>query len=137
MAAGQNEQPGADGLGEAGDADPALSRLAALQDRAADAYAAVTAADTELRAIAARRVAAERVLRRALLEPETGTPAAQAPPAEARLSLADARQAVAQLRDEFAARLAARAAAASTLRWLTAECAAARARISAGDKHSG
>jgi chromosome segregation ATPase len=44
----------------------ARARLAALQDCAADAYAAITAADAALRALAGRRVAAERELRHAV-----------------------------------------------------------------------
>jgi hypothetical protein len=121
MTAERCERPGP---GSAGGLGEARSRLSALQDSAAAAYAAVTAADTELRAIAARRVAAERVLRRALLATGTGTAAG------GQTSVADARRAVALLRDEFAARLAARSAAADALRRLTAQCAAARARIS-------
>ena len=112
--AAERGQPPADG-----DAPPACSRLAALQDRAADAYAAVTAADAELRALAGLRVAAERVLRRALLAAGTE-----------RAALDDARRAAARLRDEFAARLAARAEAVTALRRLTADCAAARAEAS-------
>jgi hypothetical protein len=47
-------------------AQAARSRLAALQDSAADALAAITAADAALRAIAVRRVAAEQQLRQAV-----------------------------------------------------------------------
>ena len=131
--AAERGQPPADG-----GAPPARSRLAALQDRAADAYATVTAADAELRALAVARVAAERVLRRALLaagtEPDTeaGTEADTRPGTEAGTvaALDDARRAAARLRDEFAARLAARTEAVSALRRLTADCAAARAEAS-------
>ena len=47
------------------DADTARARLALLQDRAAAAYAAITAADAVLRVLAEHRVAAEGVLRHA------------------------------------------------------------------------
>jgi hypothetical protein len=47
----------------AAEADRARARLAALQEQAGTAYDAISAADTELRVLAARRVAAERVLR--------------------------------------------------------------------------
>jgi hypothetical protein len=105
----------------------AWSRLTALQDRAAEAYTAVTAADAELRSIAARLVAAERALRRALPAawPRPGADGAQP-------SLSDARRDVTQLRDEFARRLAARAEAVSALRRLTAECTAVRAELAGG-----
>lgn len=47
------------------EAEAARRRLALLQDRAAEAYAAITASDAELCALAARRVAAEGILRHA------------------------------------------------------------------------
>ena len=136
MAAERGQPPAAGG------APPARSRLAALQDRAADAYATVTAADAELRALAGARVAAERVLRRALLaagtEPDTEPDTEADTEADTRAgteagtgaALDDARRAAARLRDEFAARLTARAEAVSVLRRLTADCAAARAEAS-------
>lgn len=130
MAAERGQSP-ADGDPQAdGDPRTARSRLAALQDRAADAYAAVTAADAELRVLASRRVAAERVLRRALLA------------ADAADAVRDASRVASRARDEFAAGLAARAEAVSALRRLTADCAAARAQVtgegdSAGDERSG
>jgi hypothetical protein len=123
--AAERGQPPADG-----DAPPACSRLAALQDRAADAYAAVTAADAELRALAGRRVAAERELRRALLAAGTDADTQADTQAGTGAALDDARRAAARLRDEFAARLAARAQAVTALRRLTADCAAARAEAS-------
>jgi hypothetical protein len=46
-------------------ADAARTRLALLQDSAAGAYAAITAADAVLRVLAERRVAAEGALRHA------------------------------------------------------------------------
>jgi hypothetical protein len=49
----------------AGPADAARAVLAGLQQSAADAYAAITAADDALRVLAGRRVTAERALRRA------------------------------------------------------------------------
>jgi chromosome segregation ATPase len=60
-------------------------------------------------------------------------PALEAALAAAELQLTAARQALAEAKDEFTGRLAARATAAATLRRLTAECAAARARIAALD----
>jgi len=54
-----------DGKHADGEADAARARLALLRGSAAAAYAAITAADAELRALAARRVAAEGILRHA------------------------------------------------------------------------
>jgi hypothetical protein len=51
--------------------------------------------------------------------------------ADAARPLADARQALSQVREEFAAHLRARGEAAGELRRLTAECAAARAEVTA------
>jgi chromosome segregation ATPase len=140
----------------------ARGRLAALQDRAADAYAAVTAADAALRAVTARRVTVEKALRQAASVRATAVRAAaahtrarpglavtlasglrarsrwrseqallDAAVAAAARPLADARQALSQVREEFAAHLRARGAAAAALRRLTAECAAARAEVTA------
>lgn len=144
-------------------AEAAMVRLAALQDEAAEAYAAITAADAALRAIAARRVVAERVARAAAARHHRAARAAAAhtrtrPGPLAQLAsrfragqawraersaldaalaatqrpLADARQTLAQVKDEFTARVRVRADAAAALRRLTAECAAARAEIAAG-----
>jgi hypothetical protein len=142
------------------DGDCAL--LAGLQHSAADAYAAITAADEALRVLAGQRVAAERALRLAAGRHQAAARAAAAharsrPGLLAQLAtrlragrewrrqraaletalaaagrqLAAARQALSEAKDEFAARLAGRTAAAATLRRLTAECAAARGRIAA------
>jgi hypothetical protein len=61
-AGGAPDTPAAapEGLGAA---SRARARLAALQEQAGAAYDAISAADAELRLLAARRVAAERVLR--------------------------------------------------------------------------
>lgn len=56
----------------------ARARLAALQDSAADAYAAIAAADDALRALAERRVAAERDLRHAIARHHAASRAAAA-----------------------------------------------------------
>ncbi|HEY3882271.1 MAG TPA: hypothetical protein VGM12_27080 [Trebonia sp.] len=60
-----------------------------------------------------------------------GQAALDAAVAEAERRLADARRALAPARDEFAAHVRARGEAAAALRRLTAECAAARAEITA------
>jgi len=137
-------------------ADSASARLAILQGNSADAYAAITAADAALGALAERRVAAERELRHASARHQAASRAAAAhararPGLVAQLAtrfrprrewrdrrgeledalrdadrpLAAARQALSQVKDEFAARVHERAEAVTTLRRLTAECAAA------------
>jgi hypothetical protein len=60
-------------------------------------------------------------------------PALEAALAAAERQLAVARLALSAAKDDFTARVASRAAAAATLRRLTAECAAARAEIAALD----
>jgi hypothetical protein len=142
----------------------ARGRLAALQQRAAHAYAAITAADAALQVIAARRMAAERALRQAVAARQAAVRAAAAhqrgrPGPLAALAsvfrggpdwrrgqaardaavtaaegpLADARQALALVRDEFADQLQARAEPVAALRRLTAQCAAAQAEIARYD----
>jgi chromosome segregation ATPase len=143
-------------------ADTARARLAGLQHDAAEAYAAITAAEDALRALATHRVAAERALRLAAARHQAAARAvaghARARPglfarlatrfraegewrrqqlelasafAAAERQLCTARQALSDVKEGFAARLAARAAAAARLRHLTAECRAALARIAA------
>lgn len=60
-------------------------------------------------------------------------PALDAALADAERQLCAARQALSEVKRDFAARLAVRAAAAAKLRHLTAECGAALARIAGGD----
>lgn len=102
---------------ERGVRNDARDRLAVLRRDAAAAYAAITAADDALRRLAARRAASERSLR-----------AVQWLHADEQ-SLAAARQAVREVKDEFAATVAARAEAVAALRRLSAECAAAQAKL--------
>lgn len=150
--------------GGAGSTDAARARLAGLQHGAAEAYAAIAAADEALRVAAGHRVDGERALRFAagrhaaasravaahtrarpgpLAQLATGfragrewrqrQPVLAAALAAAERQLAVARQALSAAKDGFTARVADRAAAAATLRRLTAECAAARAEIAALD----
>jgi hypothetical protein len=143
-------------------ADAARVRLAGLQHGAAEAYAAITAADAALQVLAGHRVAAERALRLAAARHQAASLAAavhararpgpfarlatrfgatgkwrrQRPGLESALADAErqlraARQALSQVKGDFMARLAVRAAAAARLRHLTAECGAALARIAA------
>jgi hypothetical protein len=153
----------AEQCGRYGDAARAARvRLADLQDSAAGAYAAITAADAALRAEAGRRVAAERAVRQAAAVRAAAARAAQAHArtrpgpltqlasglrarprwqrrqavldnavAEADRPLADARRVLSAVRDEFASQVRARGEAAAALRRLTAECAAARAELTA------
>jgi hypothetical protein len=149
---------------EGGTADAARSRLADLQRGAAEAYAAITAADDALRVAARRRVTAERSLRlaaarhqararavaahararsgpfaelttwyRAGREWRRARPVLEAALADAERQVAAARLALLETKGDFTARLAERAAAAGTLRHLSAQCTAARAEIAAGD----
>ena len=152
--------------GGAGSADAARALLAGLQHGAAEAYAAITAADEALRVLAGHRVTAERALRLAAARHAGGLagrrprtrgpgparspswppgsaqegewrqrrPALEAALADAERQLAAARQALSAAKDDFAARVAARAAVAATLRRLTAECAAARADARRGER---
>jgi hypothetical protein len=155
--------------GGAGSADAARALLAGLQHDAAEAYAAIAAADEALRVAARHRVDSERALRfaagrhaaasravtahargrpgpfaqlatgfRAGREWRQREPALDAALAGAERQLAVARQALSAAKDDFTARVASRAAAAATLRRLTAECAAARAEIAAldGSRHA-
>jgi hypothetical protein len=112
------------------DATAARARLAALQRGAAGAYATITEADAALRTVAARRVAAERVLRHAAAVRQAAVRAAAA---HARAQPGLFGQLASGLRAgaEFAAHVRARGEAAAALRRLTAECAAARAEITA------
>lgn len=150
--------------GGAGSADAARALLADLQHGAAEAYAAIAAADEALRVAARHRVDGERALRfaagrhaaalravaahaqarpgpfaqlvtwfRAGREWRQRQPALEAALAAAERQLAVARQALSAAKGDFSARVASRAAAAATLRRLTAECAAARAQIAALD----
>lgn len=147
-----------------GGPDAARARLAGLQRDAAEAYAAITAADEALRALARHRVTAERALRLAAARHQAASRAAaahargrpgpfarlatrfrtdrqwrqQRPELQSALAAAErqlsvARQALSDAKEDFAARLAARATAAATLRSLTADCAAARAEIAGAD----
>jgi len=147
---------------DVGGVDAARTQLADLQHSAAEAYAAITAADEALRVLAGHRVTAERALRLAAGRHQAAARAAVAHArsrpgpltqlttrfragrdwrrqrlaldvalAAAERQLAAARRALSEVKDEFTARLAARTAAAATLRRLTAECAAARGRIAA------
>ena len=139
------------------DADTARARLALLQDRAAAAYAAITAADAVLRVLAEHRVAAEGVLRHAATGHQaasravTGHQRAKPGPlaqlatwfragrewrerqaalaAAAELPLAGPRRTLSQVKAEFAVQLNARAEAVAELRRLTAECAAVLAEL--------
>ena len=160
-ACARHARPPRDASG-AGSTDAARALLADLQHGAAEAYAAITAADEALRAAARHRVTAERALRlaagrhaaatramaahvrarpgpfaqlaswfRAGREWRQRQPALDAALAAAERQLAMARQALSAAKDDFTARVARRAAAAATLRHLTAECAAARAQIAA------
>jgi hypothetical protein len=150
--------------GAAGRADAARALLAGLQQGAAEAYAAIAAADAALRVAARHRVDSERALRfaagrhaaasravtaharsrpgpfaqlatgfRAGREWRQRQPALEAALAGAERQLSGARQALSAAKDDFTARVAGRAAAAATLRRLTAECAAARAEIAVLD----
>src|ERR1700722_19609966 len=165
VSAGEQEHTGPPGdSGLAGPADAARALLAGRQHKAAEAYAAITAADGALRLAAGHRVSAERAARPAagphaaaaraaaahararpgpLAQLGTGfragrewrrqRPALEAALAAAETQLTAAGQALSAAKDEFTVRVAARAAAAATLRRLTAECAAARAQIAALD----
>jgi hypothetical protein len=164
---GDNERR-PEGAGDLGRADAARDRLAGLQHSAAEAYAAITAADDALRVAARQRVTAERALRlaaarhqaaaraaaaharakpgpfaqlasrfRAGREWRQARPAVEAAIADAEQLAVTARRALSDAKGDFTARLAVRAAAAATLRRLTAECAAARAQIAALDGGSG
>lgn len=154
----------ADGGTAGGGPDAARARLAGLQRDAAEAYAAITAADEALRVLARHRVTAERALRLAAARHQAVSRAVaahararpgplarlatrfraerqwrqQRPELESALTaaarqLSMARQALSDVKEDFAARLAVRATAAAALRSLTADCAAARAQIARAD----
>jgi hypothetical protein len=167
-AAGHAQRPG-DGDGDGGegggvDAGAARARLPDLQRDAAEAYAAITAADDALRVLAGHRVTAERALRLAAARHQAASravaahararpgpfarpatragavrqwdeqrPALEAALADAERQLAAAQVALSLAKDDFAARLTARAAAAATLRRLTAECAAVLSQVAAAE----
>jgi hypothetical protein len=157
----ERHQEGAD---DPGHTDAARALLTSLQYRAAEAYAAIVAADEALRLLAGHRVTAERALRltaarhqaavravaaheraipgplvqlatqlRAGREWRRQRPALREALADAERQLAAARHGLSEVKHDFTARLAARAAAAATLRHLTAECAAALSQIAAAD----